>query len=142
MNLNKQAVIWLTALMVWSIIVFAGHDEAKMVSEQGYLPVNSTANVSQNTSTNSAAVDSLRFPTPDFVISSPLSDWSQSIYWKRLTEFKRQFSANMRARQAGTQLGIGAHCKIANNSQKDLAISVSSSGSLSSVSPPGIVLRL
>ncbi len=137
--MSKLTVVWLIALWVLGII-FAGYAEAEAVFAQRPAAVTEVAPLSVSSSLRSGT-DS--FPmVPDTIIFSPRADSDQRLCWARLADYQRQRHGIARTRYSGTPLDIDRGCKFPEPGQPKLAISASSSGSLSSTSPPGLILRL
>jgi len=139
-KVSKLTVGWLTALLALSII-FAGHAEAKAVFEQRQASVTVVAPLLVSSPLHSTDANS--FPmVPDIIIPNPLADCAPGPYWTRPNDYQRQIYGITRTGHGGMPLGTGRGCKFAQHEQQELAIHVSSSGSLSSLSPPDLILRL
>ncbi len=137
--MSKLTVVWLIALWVLGII-FAGYAEAEAVFAQRPAAVTVVAPISVSSSLRSGT-DS--FPmVPDTIIFSPRADSDLRLCWARLTDYQRQRHSIARIRYSGMPPGTDHGCKFAEPEQPKLAIPASSSGSLSSTSPPGLILRL
>jgi len=141
-EVSKLSVVWLTALLALGI-VFAGHAEAKALFEQRPATITAASLSSVSSSPHSNALGSNSFPTAsDGIILALPFDRAQEAYWTRVTDYPRQIHGITRAGHGTAPLGTGHGCKFALHEQSKLAVSALSSGSLSSSSPPGLILRL
>jgi hypothetical protein len=141
-SVNKLSVVLLTVLLALSIIS-VGHAEAKALFEQRPAEVNAASPGSVSSSPHSDGLDSLSFPTDlDIMILALSFVRTQETYWVRATDYQRQIDGITRARGGGTLLGTGHGYKFGLHKQSKLAIPILYSESLSSSSPPGLVLRL
>lgn len=155
----------LVLLIVALGIVFTGYAESKAVVEQtpalaiaatpiagpallhpGTCDVNSTgdrigsldAQFQQPSEPNSQS----NIPSiPDILTRALLSDGVQQPCWLRLTRYQRQIHGFARTGH-GAKLATSPGCELAQVGQPKLTILASSSGSLSSLSPPGFIMRL
>lgn len=140
--MSKLSAVWLIVLLALSII-FAGHADAKSLFDQRPASVTVTSPGSVSSSPRSNALDAKSFPTaPDIIILALPFDRAQEACWTRVTDYQRQIHGITRAGHGGAPLGTGHGCKFALHEPSKLAIPTSSSGSLSSSSPPGLILRL
>lgn len=132
--MSKRTVILLIAALALAV-VFAGQAEAKVVVKQNPL---STSN-----SLHSGTPDSNPFPkVPDIIISDLPADCAQQPCWMRSAQYQRQIHGFARTGH-GAKLATSRGCELAQQGgQPRLTILESSSGSLSSLSPPGLILRL
>ncbi len=139
--MSKRTVILLIAALALGI-VFAGQAEAKVVVKQNPASVNVAAPLSMSNSLHSGTSDSSPFPrVPDIIISGLLADRAQQPCWIR-SDYQRQIYGFARTGY-GVKLATSRGCELAQQGgQPKLAILESLSGSLSSLSPPGLILRL
>ena len=140
--MSKRTVILLIAALAL-VIVFAGQAEAKAAAKQSPTSVNVVAPLSVPDSLHSVTSDSNPFPrVPDIIISDLLADCAQQPCWMRSAQYQRQIHGFARTGYC-VKLAASRGCKLAQQGgQPKLAILESLSGSLSSLSPPGLILRL
>lgn len=143
--MSKRTVILLIAALAL-VIVFAGQAEAKAVVKQNPTSVNVAAPLSMSNSLYSGTSDSNPFARvpdiPDIIISDLLADCAQQPCWIRSAQYQRQIHGFARTGY-GVKLATSRGCELAQQGgQPKLAILESLSGSLSSLSPPGLILRL
>ncbi len=140
--MSKRTVISLVAVLALCI-VFAGQVEAQAVVIQSPNSVNVIATPAVHGSLNFDPSNKNCLPTvPDVIISELLADSVQQLCWIRSSQFQGRIYGFATARY-GVKSTAGDSCKLAQQSrQPRLTISTSSSGSLSSLSPPGLILRL
>lgn len=140
--MSKRTVILLIAALAWGI-VFAGQAEANVVVRQSLTSVNVAAPLSMSNSLHSGTSDSNPFPgVPDIIIFGLLADSTQQLCWIRSAQYQKQIHGFARTGH-GTQLAASGGCKLVQQGgQQRVAAPDSLSGSLSSLSPPGLILRL
>ena len=140
--MSKRTVILLIAALALGI-VFAGQAEAKVVVKQNPTSVNVAAPLSMSNSLHSGTSDSNPFPrVPNIIISGLLADCAQQPCWIRSAQYQRQIHGFAHTGY-GVKLATSRGCELAQQGgQPKLAILESLSGSLSSFSPPALILRL
>ena len=140
--MSKRTVILLIAALAL-VIVFARQAEARTVVKQSPTSVNVVAPLVVSDSLHSVTSDSNPFPrVPDIIISGLLADCAQQPCWIRSAQYQRQIHGFTRTGY-GVKLATSRGCGLAQQGgQPKLAILESLSGSLSSLSPPGLILRL
>jgi len=139
---SKRTVILLIAALALAFVL-AGQAEAKVVVKQNPLSVNVAAPVPMSNSLHSGTLDSNPLPrVPDIIISGLMADRVQQPYWMRSAQYQRQIHGFARTGY-GVKLATSRGCKFTQQGgQPKLATLESLSGSLSSLSPPGLTLRL
>lgn len=140
--MSKRIVILLIAALALGI-VFAGQAEAKMVVKQNSLPVNVAAPLSTLNLLHSGTSDSNPLPqVPYIIISGLLADWSPQPCWMQSAQNQRQIHGFARTGY-GVRLATSCGCELEQQGgQPKLAILEPLSESLSSLSPPGLIMRL
>ncbi len=139
--MSKRIVILLIAALSLGIVL-AGQSEANVLVRQSLTSVNVAAPLSMSNSLHSGPSDSnpLR-GVPDIIISGLLAGSTQQPCWMRSTQYQRQIHGFARTGY-GVKLATSRGCELAQGRQSKLAILESLSVSLSSLSPPGLILRL
>jgi hypothetical protein len=140
-EVSKLTVVWLTALLTLGVI-FTRHAEAKALFEQRPASVTVASPRSVSSSPHSTALDSNSFPRVPDIITELLADVTQQPCWMQPAQYQRQIHGFART-EYGVKLDTSRGCDPAQQGgQPKLAILESLSGSLSSLSPPGLILRL
>ena len=140
--MSKRTVILLIVVLV-SAIVFADHAEANAVTKQSPTSVNVLAPLSVSGSLHSGTSDGNHLPTvPHIMISDFLYGCTTQAYLVQSTRYGGQIYGFARTGHGGIALGAGHSYGFVQHAQSKSAIPVSSSGSLSSLSPPGLIPRL
>jgi hypothetical protein len=138
---SKRTVILLIVVLV-SAIVFAGHAEANVVVRQSLTSVNVAAPLSMSNSLDSDTSDGNHVPTvPHTIISNSLYGCLSQAYWMQSTRYRGQIYGFGHTWH-GKRIGAGHACGFVQPDQFKSAVSTSSLESLSSLSPPGLILRL
>jgi hypothetical protein len=141
---SKRTVILLIVVLV-SAIVFAGHAEANAVVKQSPTSVNVPAPFSVSGSLHYGTSDGNRLPTvPHTMIFDFLYDYTPQACWMQSTRYRGQIYGFARTGHVGIGIALGAShsCGFVQHDQSNSTIPMSSSESLSSLSPPGLILRL
>jgi hypothetical protein len=139
---SKRTVILLIVVLV-SAIVFAGHAEANVVVRQSLTSVNVAAPLSMSNSLDSDTSDGNHVPTvPHTIISNSLYGCLSQAYWMQSTRYRGQIYGSARTWHGGIVQGASHSCGFVQHDQSKSTVPTSSLESLSSLSPPGLILRL
>jgi hypothetical protein len=137
---------WILVLLIAALvpgIVFASQAEAPAVVKQSPTSINILAPLSVSGSLHSGTSDGNQLPTfphrmtPDFLYGC-----TPEAYWMQSTRYRGQIYGFARAGHGGITLGASHSCGFVQHDQSKSTIPMSSWGSLSSLSPPGLILRL
>jgi hypothetical protein len=138
---SKRTVILLIVVLV-SAIILPGHAEANAVVTQSPTSVNILAPSSVSGSLHSGTSDGNHRPTvPHTMISDFLYGCLSQAYWMQSTRYRGQTYGFDRTWH-GKRIGAGHACGFVQPDQSKSAVPTSSLESLSSLSPPGLILRL
>ena len=137
--MGKVTIIWLSVLLSLSII-FVGHAEGKVCLRSDVVTVVYSGVIFNSSSSDT--LDANPSPiVPDIMIFTLTLDHAGEAYLARAAGNQRRMFGNGYAGHGSVSLdmcqGGFALCK-----QSELTIPILSSGSLSSTSPPGLILRL
>jgi len=138
----KRTVALLTVALVLGA-VFVGQAEGEAVVKQNPTSVDVLAPASVSGSVHSGTSDGERVPgLPDIIVSDFLYDCTLQAYWMQCNRHRGQTYGFARTGY-GTKSATGGGCELAQQSEQPRAADLEQLlGSLSSASPPGLILRL
>lgn len=141
--MSKRIVILLIAVLVLGI-GFARQAEAKTMVKQSPASVSDVSPLPMPSSIHPSTLDVDPFPkVPDIVILNPLTEDAAGYFWMRLSNCQRQIYVITHSGHGNALAGTAyISSKLTQLRQSESASPVSLSGSLSSLSPPGLIPRL
>ena len=138
----KRTLALLSVALVLGVVL-VGQAEGEAVVKQNPTSVDVLAPASVSGSVHSGTSDGERLPTlPDIIVSDFLYGCSLQAYWMQCTRHRGQTYGSARIGY-GAKSATGGGCELAQKSEQPRVADLEPlPGSLSSASPPGLILRL